>query len=495
MTFTTTSFWVFFAAFFPLFLATRGQTRKWVLLGFSYLFYGSWDVRFLGLLIASTCFDYYVGRKIGAAADAKVKRRWLIASLVSNLGILSYFKYANFFIESAVSLLRQLGTRVDAPDLNVVLPVGISFYTFQALSYVIDVYRGKCTPARSFLDFAAYTAFFPQLVAGPIERATHFLPQLEQHRRAAPLDFTAIALIGFGAFKKIIADHYVQVVDPVFNALSEAHPLAVWVATYCFAIQIYLDFSGYSDIAVGLARLLGFDIVQNFEAPYAADSPSDFWRRWHISLSTWLRDYLYIPLGGSRGGNARTMLNLFITMVLGGLWHGAAWNYVLWGVYHGGLLALGRLSMFERLGRLLPRRAESRAEHSNVAPSRGRWSAILRRIATFHLICLGWALFRAESLSDCVIALEKLLNPFGFDAVDWFRALRKSKDLGRVVTLLAGGTLIVALHHLFPITPRQWIERLRAKPMVLRYALVACFFYGAALLAPEEAPAFIYFQF
>ena len=476
MTFTTTSFWVSFAVFFPLFLVTRGRARKLVLLTFSYIFYGSWDVRFLALLIASTCFDYFVGRKIGGAPDPKTKRRWLIASLVSNLGILGYFKYANFFLDSTVNLLRQLGMRVDAPDLNVVLPVGISFYTFQALSYVIDVYRGQCKPAQSFFDFAAYTAFFPQLVAGPIERASHFLPQLERHRHAAPLDFVGIALIGFGAFKKIIADHYVQVVDPVFDALPTAHPLAVWVATYCFAIQIYLDFSGYSDIAVGLARLLGFDIVQNFRAPYASDSPSDFWRRWHISLSSWLRDYLYIPLGGSRDGNARTMLNLFITMVLGGLWHGAAWNYVLWGVYHGGLLALGRLTRFDRWGDV------------------SRF-AVLRRIATFHLICVGWALFRAESLSDCVVALEKLLNPLAFDAADWLVTLRESKAAGRVGALLAGGALIVTLHHLFPITPRMWVERLQNKPAVLRYAVVACFLYGATLLAPEEAPAFIYFQF
>lgn len=476
MTFTTTPFWVFFAAFFPLFLVTRGTARKVVLLTFSYIFYGSWSMRFLLLLIGSTGFDFFVGRKISGAPSAELKRRWLIASLISNLGLLGYFKYANFFLDSAVSLANTLGVQAHLPVLRVVLPVGISFYTFQALSYVIDVYRGHCKPARSLLDFAAYTAFFPQLVAGPIERASHFLPQLNNHRGPAPFDFLGIALIGFGAFKKIIADHYVRVVDPVFGDLAHAHPMAVWVGTYCFAIQIYLDFSGYSDIAVGLARLLGFDIVQNFQAPYASDSPSDFWRRWHVSLSSWLRDYLYIPLGGSRGGNTNTMRNLFITMVLGGLWHGAAWNYVLWGIYHGGLLALGRLPFFDKLG------------------STPRF-VVLRRILTFHLVCLGWVLFRAESLSDCGIALSKLLNPLSFDVFAWFRALEKSRDLGRVTSLLLGGTLIVTLHHAFPITPRMWLEKLAPRPAALRYAIVATMLYGAMLLAPEAAPAFIYFQF
>lgn len=476
MTFTTTPFWVFFAVFFPLFLATRGSYRRLVLLSFSYVFYGSWDIRFLGLLIASTTFDFYVGQRIVRAERPTSKRRWLIASLLSNLGLLGYFKYANFFVDSAATLLRRAGYDGAVPHLNVVLPVGISFYTFQALSYIIDLYRGRCAPARSLLEFATYTAFFPQLVAGPIERASHFLPQLQRHRGAAPLDFTAIALIAFGAFKKVVADHYVQVVDPVFSDLGGAHPMAVWVGTYCFAIQIYLDFSGYSDIAVGLARLLGFDIIQNFQAPYASDSPSDFWRRWHISLSSWLRDYLYIPLGGSRDGNGKTMRNLFITMVLGGLWHGAAWNYVLWGVYHGALLALGRLPFFERWG----------------ATPRFVW---LRRIATFHLVCLGWAFFRAESLADCAVAVEKLLNPLAFDVSDWWVALRKSRDMGRMLTLLSGGALLVVLHHAFPITPRSWLERLTSAPAALRYAVVAALFYSAVMLAPEAAPAFIYFQF
>lgn len=476
MTFTTTPFWVFFACFFPLYLLTRGTPRKVVLLASSYVFYGSWDVRFLALLMASTGFDYFVGERIAASTTPLGKRRWLIASLISNLSILGYFKYANFFIGSAMDLLARFGVAKSGPLLHVVLPVGISFYTFQALSYVIDVYRGKCTPARSLLEFATYTAFFPQLVAGPIERAAHFLPQLEKHRHAAPLDFTGISLVGFGAFKKVIADHYVEVVDPIFGDVANAHPMAVWVGTYCFAIQIYLDFSGYSDIAVGLARLLGFDIIQNFQAPYAADSPSDFWRRWHISLSSWLRDYLYIPLGGSRAGNFATMRNLFITMALGGLWHGAAWNYVLWGMYHGGLLALGRLPVFARLGET----------------ARYVW---LRRLLTFQLVCLGWTLFRAESLGDCLTAFEKMFNPLGLDVWDWLGALQRSKDLGRVATLLGGGVLIVGLHHLFPITPRQWLERLHPWPAVVRYAIVAGLLYSAVLLAPEAAPAFIYFQF
>ncbi|MEM7230001.1 MAG: MBOAT family O-acyltransferase, partial [Planctomycetota bacterium] len=336
-----------FAAFFALVLtavaASRShvRVRNCIILAASYYFYGSWDYRFLSLIVISTLIDYACGRMLNVRtmqdqppARSRRDRAVLAVSLCSNLGILGFFKYFDFFVTSTSAMLEELGVTVHVSTLNIILPVGISFYTFQTLSYTIDLYRGKVRTEDSLLNFAVYVAYFPQLVAGPIERARHLLPQVQSPHAVdwAQLN-SGFFLIGWGLFKKVvIADNIAVIVDLVFASETNTG-LSTVLGVYAFAIQIYCDFSGYVDIARGAARCMGFDLMQNFNLPYFATNPSDFWRRWHISLSTWLRDYLYIPLGGSKCGRTRTYINLMLTMVLGGLWHGAAWTFVVWGIY------------------------------------------------------------------------------------------------------------------------------------------------------------------
>jgi alginate O-acetyltransferase complex protein AlgI len=359
MLFTELRFLVFFALVFALYWALRGNTvRKLFLLAASYLFYAGWDWRFLGLILASTLIDYSAGLALGRAALSAAKRRaWLIASLIANLGILGLFKYYDFFVSSAVELTAWLGLPLSARTLSLTLPVGISFYTFQTLSYTLDVYRNKLAPVSSFLDFALFVAFFPQLVAGPIVRASTFLPQLGESRLFRDvLVRQQLTLFLVGYFKKAcVADNLAVAVDPVFAAPAGWSASALWIAMLLYGIQIYCDFSGYSDMAIAVAGLLGYQLPLNFNFPYLATTVTEFWRRWHISLSTWFRDYLYLPLGGNRGSAARTYLNLATVFVLCGLWHGASWNFVVWGVIHGALLVGERVTGWRnRVGLELP---------------------------------------------------------------------------------------------------------------------------------------------
>lgn len=387
--------WVFVAFLLPVYLlygrlSHRGQNL--LLLGASYVFYGWWDWRFLLLVWVSTGVDYWVGRRLGSCQDPARRRRLLCVNMVVNLGLLGFFKYFHFFLDSAGALLAGLGLAGLGRGLEIVLPVGISFYTFQTMSYTLDVYRRRQEPVADPVDFALFVAFFPQLVAGPIERAGALLPQLQGPRRSTQDDLVVGAwLIFWGLLKKVVvADNLAPYVDGVFGAVGEASRLEVVLATYAFAYQIYGDFSGYSDVARGLARLLGVELTVNFDIPYLAQGPSEFWRRWHITLSRWLRDYLYIPLGGNRGGPAATTRNLMVTMVLGGLWHGAAWNFVAWGAYHGALLGLYRVLRGDR--------------ESGVS-----WSGrALLRVVWFHLVCLGWVLFRAPGLGAAGTLLARL---------------------------------------------------------------------------------------
>jgi alginate O-acetyltransferase complex protein AlgI len=485
--FTSAEFVLFFVAFFAVWACLRGQARKvWLLLG-SYVFYGSWSLKFLSILLVSTLVDFQIGRVLGRTDDPRRRKLVLLCSLGLNLGLLGFFKYCNFFLESARALLVAAGLSVSDWTLSIVLPVGISFYTFQALSYTIEVYRRNLAPAEALLDYAAYVAAFPQLVAGPIERATHLLPQIQQlgsgARRADPSGWLLIAL---GAFKKaVIADNVAPYVDIAYADVQGSPPLALWFGTYAFAIQIYCDFSGYSDIAIGLGRLMGLDLMQNFRAPYAAVGPSDFWQRWHISLSTWLRDYLYIPLGGNRGTPAFVARNLFLTMLIGGLWHGAAWNFVLWGAYHGALLIVARLWPFARLGAAL-------AALRGVA---GIAARTLQRIAFFHLVCLGWAYFRAQSLADCTTLTRKLAGLDGLAWSEWMVRVERSGEapyLGMVALLIA---LVVLAHQLLPFGASDLAGKLRRTPWALRVVFVVSLLYATAILSPEEAPPFIYFQF
>jgi D-alanyl-lipoteichoic acid acyltransferase DltB (MBOAT superfamily) len=485
MIFTTPQFVLFVIIFLAIYAQLDGRSRKIFLLIASYLFYASWNAKFLILIVGSSLLDFYVGAAMARSDDARRRRRLLLLSLVGNLGALSFFKYFNFFVESALALLNAAGLRADPATLEIVLPVGISFYTFQTLTYSIDIYRRKLQPTDSLLDFCLYVAFFPQLVAGPIERAGHLLPQLAYAvRRPIPGGWTLVAI---GVFKKVvIADNMAALVALTYASPEQSYPLALWVGTYAFAIQIYCDFSGYSDIAVGLARLMGIDLVQNFRSPYAADGPSDFWRRWHISLSSWLRDYLYIPLGGNRGSRIATLRNLALTMLLGGLWHGAAWNFALWGLFHGLLLILLRPVSVAKVRAL----AAYGASSAVALPL-----ALARRLVFFHLVCLGWALFRAESLADCWTIWVRMLDPRGWQWSDWQAHVQSSGEGPYVAFMMACAAGLVIAQNLFRDDSKALADRIGRLPRFLVALVICALLVASTLLAPEQAPPFIYFQF
>ena len=329
----------------PVYFILKGRQRLiWALAG-SYFFYGWWDWRFLILILTSTAIDFYIGSRLAEEENETQRKRLLWGSIVVNLGFLGFFKYCNFFIDSFIQVLQLLQLDPSPTSLNIILPVGISFYTFQSMSYTIDIYYKKLKPEKDWVHFATYIAFFPQLVAGPIVRASHLLPQFN---RIIKFDwgrfYSGFGQVIWGFFKKVaIADSLALFVDQCFAAPNNFGGLHLLIGVIFYSFQIYCDFSGYSDIAIGLARMMGFDFPKNFRTPYFSRSFSEFWRRWHITLSTWLRDYLYIPLGGNRNGRFKTYRNLMITMLLGGLWHGANWTFVFWGLLHGTYLVIERL--------------------------------------------------------------------------------------------------------------------------------------------------------
>jgi alginate O-acetyltransferase complex protein AlgI len=349
------------------------------LLAASYFFYGWWDWRFLLVMIASTAMDFWIGGVISTSTDQRKKRALLILSLVINFSILGFFKYFNFFIDSTIRFAALLGMHsIPHALFSIILPPAISFYTFQEVAYIVDVYFGRVAAADSFVDYGLFISFFPHLIAGPIQRPSHLLPQVQKPRSADQQRiYDGVMLILLGLFRKcVIADTCGAIANVAFGGRMGSGAIPALVGIYAFAWQIYGDFSGYSDIARGSAQVLGFHFMVNFRQPYLAESLQDFWRRWHISLSTWLRDYLYIPLGGSRNGERQTYRNLFITMLLGGLWHGANWTFVLWGALHGVGLAIERaLGLAKNVTRVW-------------------W----RRILVFHFVCFGWIFFRATSI-------------------------------------------------------------------------------------------------
>jgi alginate O-acetyltransferase complex protein AlgI len=401
MIFNSFIFWIFFAIVLIIYWRLDRVKQNRLLLIASYTFYGYWDWRFCGLLAFSTTVDFFVAKMIHESPQQSKKKKILVISIVTNLLLLGFFKYYNFFSAQLAAVLETIGLPSSLPVLNVILPVGLSFYTFQSLSYTIDVYRGKAEPAKNILDLAAYVSFFPQLVAGPIERASHFLPQFLTPRSLAKEDFgIGLYHIMIGLFKKVVvADNLAPIANMIFSD-SNTHmtgPEAL-IGIYAFAVQIYCDFSGYSSIAQGVAKWLGFDLRWNFKMPYFAVSPSDFWERWHISLSSWLRDYLYIPLGGNRHGKVMMYRNLVITMALGGLWHGARWTFVIWGLYHGIIQVVYRL--IER---------ENYHKHTSTMPF---FSKFIKVFIMFHLVCLGWVFFRAGSLPQVWHILATILTNF-----------------------------------------------------------------------------------
>lgn len=462
-----------FAVFLLLVLAVhtvlleRPQAWKASMLVASYVFYGWWDWRFLSLIWVSTLVDFVAGRAMHASDDPSRRRFWLWCSLATNLGMLGFFKYAGFFVDSFVDLLGSLGVQATAGPLGIILPVGISFYTFQTMSYSIDIYRRDLEPTDRLLDFALFVGFFPQLVAGPIVRARDFLSQLATDDRS-PIDTgRATRLILGGLFKKMVLADVLgaQLVDGVFADPGGATGPETLLGIYGYALQIYGDFSGYSDIAIGIALLLGFRFPVNFDQPYRALSLQDFWRRWHISLSTWLRDYLYIGLGGSRRGRSRTARNLLATMLLGGLWHGAGWTFVLWGAIHGvGLVA--ERSIPGLLG--------------GAEPSRlGR---VVRTLVTFHIVCVGWVFFRSMNV-------DRAIEVFGALGGSW----TTTPEIGFGVVLLL---LVGAATQLLPVgVSDRWWDRATRLPAILQAVGVTSAILAFDLLSPEGVKPFLYFAF
>ncbi|MCK4994034.1 MAG: MBOAT family protein [Candidatus Omnitrophica bacterium] len=403
MIFNSIQFAVFFLIVYVLYLLLDHKGQNRMLLLASYIFYGAWDYRFLSLIFISTIIDYHCGIRIHESNNAGTRKKFLFLSVFANLGILGFFKYFNFFAGSLSSFLYVFGFSADFRFLFIVLPVGISFYTFQTMSYTIDIYRRQLKPTHDFPDFALFVAFFPQLVAGPIERAKRLLPQLLKPRKVT-LDsfYKGSYLIAWGLFQKVfVADNLAKIVDSVFTGVAPYEGALVLMSLYAFAFQIFCDFAGYSNIARGLGKCMGIELMVNFKLPYFATNPREFWQRWHISLSTWLRDYLYISLGGNRRGELTTCRNLAITMFLGGLWHGASWTFVLWGVFHGLLLIIHRF--IDKRKHIFPQLRIKFIE---------RLWFYLRVIFFFHLVCLGWLIFRAESFNQIGQMLSAIIFNF-----------------------------------------------------------------------------------
>jgi alginate O-acetyltransferase complex protein AlgI len=464
--FHSNDFLFFFAGILLLYYLCRYHlmARNVLLLGASYVFYGWWDYRFVSLLLLSSGIDFAVGLGIGRAGTPGLRRLLLVGSISANLLLLGFFKYFNFFRESLVALLGTLGVEVRWHPWNVILPLGISFYTFQSLSYVIDVYRRKVRATTNPIQFLAYVSFFPQLVAGPIERPTHLLPQFE---RALEVNSDKLErgvwLIIWGMFKKVvIADNLAPLVDMAYQLQAPTGPVVI-LGTIAFALQIYCEFSGYTDIGRGVANMLGFDLILNFNLPYFAKDVRDFWRRWHMSLSTWIRDYLYIPLGGNRLKRSRTYFNLMVTMALAGLWHGAAAKFLFWGVWHG-------------LGLSAQHWWNERRRRSFVLPGWVAWSL------TMVFVLYGWLLFRAHSLQHIGI-LTWALTVWSFPP--WWKSFLTN------LTALAAPLILIQVWQyrrgdlLAPLTLPFWERALLQGTLLM----------GIAAFWERDASPFIYFQF
>src|SRR5450631_1832159 len=526
MLFNTGTFAVFFASFLPLYFMCRQYVaaRNSLLIVASYVFYGWWDPRFLILVAVSTSVDYiaalgsagkpvravdvlksaaflvavtiaslafsksrdwwlaapvaigmavigFVVLAIKRAHGSRQPKYWLLLSLITNLGILAFFKYFNFFVNSATSLLLDLGIHAHATSLDIILPVGLSFYTFQAISRTMDSYRREFDPQYSIVNYAAYHAFFPQLVAGPIERAAHLMPQFETVR---PFDrelfTTGSLLFAWGLYQKIvIADNVAPIANAVFGAPGNQTAGSTLAGVLAFAVQIYCDFCGYSNMARGLARCMGFDLMVNFNQPYFARTPSEFWQRWHISLSRWLRDYLYIPLGGNRNGKLALYRNLMITMLLGGLWHGASWTFVAWGAFHGAIQVVYRVL-----------RIDSIVDRSRFLSMRGFAVQVASWFTTMCLVCIGWILFRAHTFEDAVAVFVNLLGTTGY-SVETFAEL-------------SGYCTPLILVEIYQRASGQ-LEFLTVGPFLVRYTASLTLLLTLIAFSAAGGHEFIYFDF
>lgn len=474
MVFNSFEFFVFLAIVLAVYWLSSHRLQNVLLLVASYVFYGWWDWRFLSLIVVSTLADFFVAQRLHASGDDRVRRRWLFGSLGVNLGILGFFKYFDFFVGSASDLLGSLGWDVHPALLRIVLPVGISFYTFQTISYTFDVFRRRISPERDLVTFGVYVAFFPQLVAGPIERAQQLLPQIQSERIRPRLEqvWSGSWLILTGLFKKVVlADGIAVVVQSRFDSPAEHGALSLALGAYAFAIQIYGDFSGYSSIARGVSRLFGIELMRNFEQPYLSTNISQFWRTWHISLSTWLWDYLYVPLGGNRRGRRRTYINLMLVMLIGGLWHGAAWTFVIWGGLHGLYLSVHRT-----LGRYEPRGRPP-------APTR---RDVWRILVTFHAVVFAWIFFRADSLGGAIDYLSGLTR-LGWFTPGWQRIGADALTVGMMALAVLAMDLVDRRRT--EIRPLLEWSRLRLG-VAMGLMIFGVFVYSGGTQIP-----FIYFQF
>ncbi|MGH7786480.1 MAG: MBOAT family O-acyltransferase [Candidatus Binatia bacterium] len=488
MTFTTITFLIFLTIVFSVYWSLRSpRSQNALLIVASYVFYGWWDWRFCGLMLAASLVDFWAGHALERTDDPRRRRLVLAAALTFNLSMLGVFKYFNFFADSLRVAAGTLGWQIDPVTLRVILPVGISFYTFQTMSYSIDIYWRRMRGTNHLIDYLAFVSFFPQLVAGPIERASHMLPQYTRPRRfdyARATDGCRQILWGF-VKKLLIADTIAPVVDAAFNAPAVHGGVDLGVASVLFAFQIYYDFSAYSDIAVGLGKLFGFELMRNFAYPYFSTSLAEFWRRWHISLSTWFRDYVFVPLGGSRTTRPRHANAIMVTFLLSGLWHGAAWTFVGWGALHGAALLPESLA-----GRGKTKRHASDVPGGEaIVPSPG---TALRMLATFTVVCIAWVLFRAATLADAWLILRRagglLVHP----------------GAGGPLTILEQGPLGTALPlALAAVLAIEWVQRrhehplvLSAMPRPLRWAAYQLLVWLSIYVGTiGTGSPFIYFQF
>jgi alginate O-acetyltransferase complex protein AlgI len=482
MLFHTWVFFVFFAIVYPVYLLVRRNNRLmniWLMIA-SYTFYGWWNPWYLLLLFGTSAIDYLL--VIAMERWAAHRKVWLVISLVSNFGFLAFFKYSGFITENLNALFEQAGYLFRLPDpaaypnavlgtfgasddwlfTKIVLPIGISFHTFQSMSYTIDAYRGSIQTERSFVRFLTFVSFFPQLVAGPIERAGNLLPQLQRTPRITTRDLSdGLSLFLVGYFKKVaLADYLARYVDTVYAAPGQYQAPALIVATVAFAWQIYFDFAGYTDMARGIAQVMGFHLMLNFNNPYTATGLGDFWNRWHISLSTWFKDYLYFPLGGSRHGMLQTYRNMFITMVVSGIWHGAAWTFVIWGALHA-------------TARCLTRELEQTPFYQERIPR------CVKQATVFTFVAFTWVFFRAQSLDDAGLIIERIINPEWADP--------------RFPVLMAALIAAVWAYQLLFNSRSRWRELLELRPV--RVGLAALMIVYLLVIAQPSGKQFIYFQF
>ena len=472
MVFNSYTFLIFFGVVLLLHRLCRNWTgQKVLLLVASYVFYAAWNPPFVLLIWISTLVDWYAAQAMGRTTRRSRRRTYLLLSLSTNLGLLGFFKYGEFLLRNFQAAAGSFGIAYEPPAFDIVLPVGISFYTFQTLSYTIDVYRRKIEPWHSFVDFALFVTFFPQLVAGPIVRATYFLPQLLEPLRVTRDKLGwGFTLLTIGLFEKVVLADAILAprADAVYDAAMQAGFMGAWIGTLAFSGQIFFDFAGYSTAAIGVGLCLGFTLPVNFRCPYAAIGFSDFWKRWHISLSGWLRDYLYIPLGGNRSGPRRTYINLMVTMLLGGLWHGAAWHFVLWGGLHGLYLAGERFARGVWGG---ARWLESQVSRVGLA------------LGTYLLVCFTWVFFRAQTFQDAISLIRAMLDPSTDGLI-----------VGPNGALLVAGVTLCVLAGQWVLRETSLEHVTRRLPWWARAVVLAGLLLSIAL-APGEDRAFIYFQF